>query len=275
MSAYERESMLKKIFWYAGKLLNFLWASVSLFAYFIIHPKQFKAFLFSIFSQVNEYHNTAFGRLKAFEESQFFQKLSSHFVFAQSNLFNRDTKVTRSMETHFLATLVKELSPRTIFEIGTYTGFTTLHMAVNSPDSCRIYTLDLPPDYHVRKTGGSYDDLLVMELSQKTINQRCYKKHPLESKITELYGDSAQFDYSAYHGKMDVVFIDGNHSLEFVRRDSENAFKMLSPEGVIVWHDYDFIIHKDIFLYLNKLAGQYRIYSVPQTRFAIYGKNFC
>ncbi len=266
--------MLKKCRWYLGKLLNFLWAGFNLFIYFIFHPKKFKAFLFSIFSYTNEFHQMAFGRLKDFEETKFFQQLSGHFVFAQSNLFNRDVKVTRFMETHFLATLVKELNPQTIFEIGTYNGFTTLHLAVNSPKSCQIFTLDLPPDYDVQKLGASsYDDVLVIQLSQKTINQRFYKKHPFESKITELYGNSAVFDFSDYFGKIDIVFIDGNHSLEYLKRDTENAYKMLSDQGVIVWHDFDYIIHKEVFFYLNDLAKDYPIYSVPHTRFAIYGKN--
>jgi predicted O-methyltransferase YrrM len=216
----------------------------------------------------------SFGSLKDFEETKFFQQLSSHFIFAQSNLFNRDIKVTRSMETHFLATLVKELGPQAIFEIGTYNGFTTLHLAVNSPQSCRIFTLDLPPDYDVHKVpDGSYDDLLVIKLSQNTIHQRFYKKHPLENKITELYGDSSVFDFSDYQGGIDIVFIDGNHSFKYVKSDTENAFKMLSDQGVIVWHDFDYIIHKEIFAYLNSLSKQYPIYSVPHTRFAIYGKK--
>ena len=168
----------------------------------------------------------------------FFVSFQVILFFAQSNLFNRDVKVTRSMETHFLATLIKELSPQTIFEIGTYNGFTTLHMAVNiTPESCRIFTLDLPPDYDVQKAGNiAYDDLLVIKLSQKTISQRFYKKHALEGKIKELYGDSAVFDFSPYYGKIDVVFIDGNHSLQYIKSDTENAFKMLSDGGIIVWH---------------------------------------
>ena len=269
-----KRALIKKCFWYMGKLLNFIWASFYLLVYFIFHPNQFKVFLFSIFSDINEFHQMAFGRLKNFEETKFFQQLSSHFIFAQSNLFNRDVKVTRSMETHFLSTLVKELNPEAIFEIGTYNGFTTLHLALNSSQSCRIFTLDLPPDYDAHKVqGSSYDDLLVIELSQKTINQRFYKKHPLEDKITELYGDSAVFDFTNYYGKIDIVFIDGNHSLQYVKSDTENAFKLLTEHGVIVWHDFDYIIHKDVFCYLNDLSKKHPIYSVAQTRFAIYGKN--
>ncbi|MBL8012699.1 MAG: class I SAM-dependent methyltransferase, partial [Candidatus Omnitrophica bacterium] len=74
-------------------------------------------------------------------------------------------------------------------------------------------------------------------------------------------------------GKIDLVFIDGNHSYEFVKSDTENALEMLSEKGVIIWHDYDYIIHKDVFRYLNKLAKTHKIYSIPHTRFAIYGRQ--
>jgi hypothetical protein len=48
---------------------------------------------------------------------------------------------------------------------------------------------------------------------------------------------------------------------------------MLSERGVIIWHDFDYIIHRDVFKYLNKLSEQYPIYSIPHTRFAVYGKD--
>jgi len=266
---------MNKFRWYLGKLLNFLWAFFNLLLYFLFHPRLFKTFLFSFFTSVNEFHQVAYGRLKNFEETRFFKELAGHFIFAQSNLFNRDTKVTKSMETHFLATLVKELAPQNVFEIGTYNGFTTLHLAVNSPPNANIFTLDLPPDYDIDKikAGATYDDLLVIKFSQETINKRVYQKSTYASKIHELYGDSAVFDFSPYCGKMDIVFIDGNHSSSYIKSDTENAFKMLSDIGVIVWHDFDYIIHKEVFSYLNELAKSYSIYSVPYTRFAIYGKK--
>jgi len=31
---------------------------------------------------------------------------------------------------------------------------------------------------------------------------------------------------------------DGCHHDEFVLRDSQNALKMISPDGVVIWHDY-------------------------------------
>ncbi len=266
--------MLNKLGWYFEKIVNLLWVLINLFFYLIVHPKKMKQFLFPIFSSVNEFFQSSHGGLKNFEETDFFKKLSSKTLFAKSNLFNQEAQVTRSMETHFLATIVDGYAPKTIFEIGTYNGFTTLHMAVNSPSDCKIYTLDLPPGYDLAQAkGNSYDDMLVMQLSQANIAKRFYKNHPLCNKIVELFGDSSTFDFSPYYGKIDLVFIDGNHSHEFVKKDSENAFKMVSENGLIVWHDFDYIIHKEVFNYLRDLSKQHTIYSVPNTRFAVYGKK--
>ena len=266
--------LFRKICWYIEKLSLFCWACVRLFFYFLVHPWKIKDLFFSLFSSINEFYKVSHGGLKNFEQTAIFEKITQKLIFAQSNLFGRDAKVTRSMETHFLATLIKAVDPKTIFEIGTYNGFTTLHLAVNSQPSCRIYTIDLPEDYDVRQASRfSYDDLLVVQLSQNTVRNRFYKGHPLEGKIKELFGDSSTYDYAPYHGKIDVVFIDGNHSYEYVKKDTENAFKMLSEGGIIVWHDFDYIIHRDVFRYLRELAKDHSIFSVPNTRFAIYGKN--
>src|SRR3712207_5275930 len=43
-----------------------------------------------------------------------------------------------------LCLICRILKPRTIFEIGTFRGYTALHFALNTPDDARVYTLDLP-----------------------------------------------------------------------------------------------------------------------------------
>jgi predicted O-methyltransferase YrrM len=61
---------------------------------------------------------------------------------------------------------------------------------------------------------------------------------PLKSKITQLYGDSATFDFSNYRKQVDLIFIDGSHSYEYVLSDSKRALEILNSQGVIFWHDY-------------------------------------
>lgn len=44
--------------------------------------------------------------------------------------------------------------------------------------------------------------------------------------------------FATYSGPpFDLVFIDGLHLADQVRRDIENSFRLLSPEGVVVCHD--------------------------------------
>ncbi len=270
------KARLNRWVWYLRNLRNLFIACVRIFFYAFIHPRKVGSLLFGFFASINEFYQHSHGRLRNFTDTAFYKKIVDDFVFVRCNVINPEYVVTRSGETQTIASIVKELNPKTIFEIGTYNGFTTLHFACNTKEDTKIYTLDLPPDFHLgkkEKTDYSYDDQLVVELSLKNINNRIYKRFPEGKKIVDLFGDSQSFDYSPYYGKMDLVFIDGNHSYEFVKTDTENAFKMLSPNGVILWHDYDYIIHRDVFKYLNQMSKSYPIYSVPGTRFAVYGKN--
>lgn len=159
-----------------------------------------------------------------------------------------------------LCALVRGLKPKTIFEIGTFHGYTTLHMAINSAADTRIFTLDLPP--------GKSDstELQVNPLDHGVIDDResvcLFSGHPAEKKITRLYGDSAKFDFSPYHGKVDLFFVDGAHSFEYAESDTRNAMRCIRRGGVIAWHDYgrpEFGVMK----FLDRLAKTMPIHIVP------------
>lgn len=268
---------LREVFWYARNLRNLSIAVIRLSFYFLHHPKKFSRLLFSLFSTINEFYQYSHGPLYSFETTRTFAELKKNLVFAKCNFFNTDPSISRPIETQVISSLVEYLKPKKIFEIGTYNGFTTLHLASNTPEESIVYTLDLPADFgkqfsrKKRLEGYSYDDLLVVELSMKNRNSRIFRHHPCRKKIVELFGDSLNFDFSPYYKKMDLVFIDGSHSYKYVRSDTQNAFRMLTDKGVIIWHDFDYIIHRDVFKYLNQLVKIHRIYSIPDTRFAIYG----
>ena len=59
-----------------------------------------------------------------------------------------------------------------------------------------------------------------------------------EAKIEQLYGDSKSFDASPYAERCDLVFVDGSHAYTYVKNDSEKAFAILRPGGIVLWHDY-------------------------------------
>jgi predicted O-methyltransferase YrrM len=148
-----------------------------------------------------------------------------------------DVKYTRwnmdPMEQYFLAALASQRKPRTIFEIGTFDGSTTLLLARAAPEA-QIFTLDLPPDSPVVSQSGTSERLADMGSWGVRFRER-----PEAGRITQLFGDSREYDFSPYYGKVDLVVVDGGHTAECVIPDSENALRMVAPGGIVVWDDYE------------------------------------
>ena len=133
-----------------------------------------------------------------------------------------------------LAQMVKHLGCRRMFEIGTFRGYTTFHLALNSPADSHVYTLDLPA------SGVAEAKLEITDLQfiQKPSSGEWFKNTECEPKITQFLADSASFDYSPFEGSMNFVYVDGGHSYEYAMADSLVARRLLAPGGLIVWHDY-------------------------------------
>jgi hypothetical protein len=129
-----------------------------------------------------------------------------------------------------LGSLARHVNAKLIFEIGTYQGVTTWFLAKNNPDA-EVHTLDLPPEE---------EPLLPVEESDEFRAQRggmYYVQHQAENVI-QHWEDSATFDFSPWTGLCDLIYIDGAHSGEYVRSDTENALRLLNSAGAIVWDDY-------------------------------------
>jgi predicted O-methyltransferase YrrM len=132
--------------------------------------------------------------------------------------------------------LIVHGQPKTLLEIGTFDGRTTLNLAAHSPADAKVYTLDLPPTA-VETTALRIDagDRLFID---KPVSGERFAGAALAGKITQLYGDSAMFDFSALAGRVDFMFVDGSHSYEYVLRDSITALKLAAAPATILWHDY-------------------------------------
>jgi hypothetical protein len=173
-----------------------------------------------------------------------------------SELYRPRDMVVPLPELLTLAGICRYLKPRRIFEIGTYTGSSTLVMAINSPYDTEIFTLDLEPS---EKIGCAFRDTSY------------------SAKIRQLYGNSLEFDYTPYASNMDLVLVDANHSYECVKSDTEKAFALLRSGGVIVWDDYRWLdVHSEcagVTLFLNEFQAMRPLFSISGTRFAIYVDN--
>jgi hypothetical protein len=173
-------------------------------------------------------------------------------------------------ELYSLSSLAKHFAPKVIFEIGTFDGRTTLHFALNTGDATQINTLDLPPeDLHNVKLKLDSGDPQLVDKKQFRIGE-CFIDRAESKKITQHLSDSAAFDYSPFAGKVDFFFVDGAHSYEYIKSDTENALKTLSDKGIILWHDYGNVI--DVVEYLNDLSKTLPICRIDQTSLAVYSK---
>ena len=172
-------------------------------------------------------------------------------------------------EAYVLAAISAHLRPRAIFEIGTFTGGATLLMAQQAGAECQLYTLDMPPAEKSLKLPGV--ELDPPEADDSRIGER-FRGTEHESRITQLFGDSATFDYSPYRGRMDLIFVDGSHSYSYVVSDTRKALEMLSPRGTIVWDDCA-TIHPGVAEALDKFGARLPISRIANTRFAVYTRQ--
>jgi len=162
-----------------------------------------------------------------------------------------------------LCLICRILKPKTVFEIGTLTGYTSLHFALNTDDDARIFTLDLPKDRSIQprlKTDYADD----MGISRHSLAQAyCFENSPGADKISLLFGDSATFDFSPFYGKIDFCFVDGAHSYDYVRSDTLNVLKCCRPGSVIAWHDFGRAAVSGVAKWVCEFARDHEVYSVP------------
>jgi hypothetical protein len=76
-------------------------------------------------------------------------------------------------------------------------------MATNSPDGGRVYTLDLPQD-QIDRTGLQIDEEDRKYIDKVRSGER-FIGTPVAHEFTQLYGDSATFDFAPYVGKIDLI----------------------------------------------------------------------
>lgn len=178
-------------------------------------------------------------------------------IYAQSKSmlddnFSQNTNYLVSpQELYTLATLVKFLKPKNVFEFGTFKGWTLANIHSNLPSSSYVFSIDQSP---------------------LNPNDSFVKGHLDSANVKILVGNTYTYDFSSFEKKMDFIFIDGGHDYETVKNDTEKAFKMISDNGVIVWHDYNKEAHPGVYKYLGELKEKMDLVAIGSTSMAILKK---
>jgi hypothetical protein len=180
-----------------------------------------------------------------------------------------------SIESLLLIKLMRVTKPKYLFEFGTYKGLTTRLLLANLPPASavkgeRIFTLDLPALDSVHFQGTDVD------LAREALGfERKYLGESNKSLVKQILHDSMTFDASPYREKFQFVFIDGNHEVNYVRKDTENSFEMFSKDkGCIIWHDYGHPEFGELTQYLEDLGKEIPIYHVEHTKMAFHPRGF-
>jgi predicted O-methyltransferase YrrM len=152
-------------------------------------------------------------------------------------------------ELYYLNCIAKLRGAKRIFEFGTYNGATAYQLAKTCPDS-EVVTIEVPAYTASFIIGSRYHGTLQ------------------EKQIRQLIGDSQTYDYSEFWETVDVVFVDADHRYEGAKADSLTALKLVKPDGVIVWDDYD-RVWPDVVRAINELIQEYPVVSIQGTKFAV------
>ena len=178
---------------------------------------------------------------------------------------------TSDTEAWVLSVLAKKA--KWIFEFGTCTGKTAYLMAQNSPTDAQVITLTLPPEQITAYEVASDDSKRATRdaLSESKFARFLYSGTPAEKKITQIFDDSKHFDETPYERQIDLIFVDGSHALSYVNSDSAKAFRMVSPGGLILWHDYRGPYQTmDVYKALNKLSKERPLYHIEGTSLVVF-----
>jgi len=143
-------------------------------------------------------------------------------------------------ELAVLATAAASVSTGSeIVEIGTFDGRTTLNFAINSASHLAVFTLDLPPDTTPKFALAPGERAYVEKLrSWQHFLEAAPQWAGPSKRITQAFGDSATFEWSAHFSRAGLVFVDGSHAHDYVMADTDTAFRLIAPKGVVIWHDY-------------------------------------
>lgn len=110
-----------------------------------------------------------------------------------------------------------------VLEVGSYCGASTICLA----QSARLVTAIDPFDGR-----GTPRPRPVLDEFRRNI-----ERYGLGKKLTSYVGTLEEWR-DEIGGPYDLIFIDGAHDMESVRSDIDNARSLLTPGGILLFHDY-------------------------------------
>lgn len=148
----------------------------------------------------------------------------------------RDGMLPYNQSLALLSIAVAEL-PSSVLEVGTFMGHTTRQLAENLPNAL-VHTVDLPTEVSQDLLSHSAIPKDDFHLIEKRKVGAEYVGTPEAERIRQHFADTATWDFEPGRDA-GLFFIDGSHTYEYCKNDSEKCLAVSKPGSVFVWHDCD------------------------------------
>jgi predicted O-methyltransferase YrrM len=187
-----------------------------------------------------------------------------------------------TLEASIICSLLLLNKPLVIFEFGTFLGYTTSVLLLNTDKDSKVYSIDLPNSYIKEDkilentdwtrihSDDQYNDNFLTSLAFDK-GEKYLKNFRKDPRLTLIKQDSQQFipEELGLVNKTDFIFIDGGHTDAIVRSDTQKSLKMLSDGGTLIWHDYNSKVHPKVTEIVNNYSEHKITLHVENTLLAI------
>jgi predicted O-methyltransferase YrrM len=158
-------------------------------------------------------------------------------------------------------------------EIGSYLGGSIQPHLLD--DRCaNIYSIDKRPVQQPDARGFEYRYL--NNSTERMLEQLRGVASDKLDKLTTIDGDTRSISPSSVPDKIDLCFIDGEHTDEAVLADFKFCLEVLNENGCIAFHDAQITYNglANCVAYLEKSGSRFNAYSLPNAVFVIEVGDF-
>jgi len=144
-------------------------------------------------------------------------------------------------------------------EVGVYAGANAQSLLDNTLTKT-LYLIDPYEMYESYEFEGAKAQLyLSLEEAEREAHKRLAKYHNRVVWLQEKFGDVSKMP------PLDYVYIDGNHSFDFVKVDVEQACKFVRDGGVVGGHNYCWSGSPDVKRFVDEFVKVHglRLFIVP------------
>ena len=174
------------------------------------------------------------------------------------------------LETIALVGAMRVVHARRVFEFGSFLSITTLNFALNVPPDGSVLTLDLGADCAPRANQHpASGPLTEIHLKADGLD---FVDSEVADKITALSGDSTSFDFGPWKNSMDLVFIEGGHSIDALSVGTENAFAIIAKDkpACILWHGHRNSKYPLLSTHLQQISEAIPVFHIGDTNLWAY-----